>query len=246
MAVTSSIAYCSERDLFDVYPQLKSTDTKTRIYGWVVHNSSLYRADNCGLVTQLFANGQDLGSAEANSGAVTSNGEWFYESSLDAVYYYNSATNPADMIMEAGEDFATLTQRYRENASRHLESLIDSRLSAEISKDREGNYPYIIKRATALIAISQLLKADDPASEIAGAFMEEATEYIEGLRSGDIQLPHQVTGDSSYGVVRDVTYTSGAIRPVQTRGAYQGTYDLIKVKIIDAGAIGTATYSVWE
>jgi len=246
MAVTSSIAYCSERDLFDVYPQLKSTDTKTRIYGWVVHSSSLYRADDCGLVTQLFANGQDLGSAEANSGAVTSNGEWFYESSLDAVYYYNSATNPADMIMEAGEDFATLTQRYRENASRHLESLIDSRLSAEISKDREGNYPYIIKRATALIAISQLLKADDPASEVAGAFMEEATEYIEGLRSGDIQLPHQVTGDSSYGVVRDVTYTSGAIRPVQTRGAYQGTYDLIKVKIIDAGAIGTATYSVWE
>ena len=246
MAVTSSIAYCSARDLFDVYPQLKSTDTKTRIYGWVVHSSSLYRADDCGLVTQLFANGQDLGSAEANSGAVTSNGEWFYESSLDAVYYYNSATNPADMIMEAGEDFATLTQRYRENASRHLESLIDSRLSAEISKDREGNYPYIIKRATALIAISQLLKADDPASEVAGAFMEEATEYIEGLRSGDIQLPHQVTGDSSYGVVRDVTYTSGAIRPVQTRGAYQGTYDLIKVKIIDAGAIGTATYSVWE
>jgi hypothetical protein len=246
MAVTSSIAYCSERDLFDVYPQLKSTDTKTRIYGWVVHSSSLYRADNCGLVTQLFANGQDLGSAEANSGAVTSNGEWFYESSLDAVYYYNSASSPADMIMEAGEDFATLTQRYRENASRHLESLIDSRLSAEISKDREGNYPYIIKRCVALIAISQMLKADDPASDVAGAFMEEANEYIEGLRTGEIQLPHQVTGDSSYGVIRDVTYTSGKIRPVQTRGAYQGTYDLIKVKIIDAGAIGTATYSVWE
>jgi len=246
MAITSSIAYCSERDLFDVYPQLKSTDTKTRIYGWVVHSSSLYRADNCGLVTQLFANGQDLGSAEANSGAVTSNGEWFYESSLDAVYYYNSASSPADMIMEAGEDFATLTQRYRENASRHLESLIDSRLSAEISKDREGNYPYIIKRCVALIAISQMLKADDPASDVAGAFMEEANEYIEGLRTGEIQLPHQVTGDSSYGVVRDVTYTSGKIRPVQTRGAYQGTYDLIKVKIIDAGAIGTATYSVWE
>ena len=246
MAVTSSIAYCSERDLFDVYPQLKSTDTKTRIYGWVVHSSSLYRADNCGLVTQLFANGQDLGSAEANSGAVTANGEWFYESSLDAVYYYNSASSPADMIMEAGEDFATLTQRYRENASRHLESLIDSRLSAEISKDREGNYPYIIKRCVALIAISQMLKADDPASDVAGAFMEEANEYIEGLRTGEIQLPHQVTGDSSYGVVRDVTYTSGKIRPVQTRGAYQGTYDLIKVKIIDAGAIGTATYSVWE
>ena len=246
MAVTSSIAYCTNRDLYDVYPQLKSADTKTRIYGWVVHSGSLYRADDSGLITQLFADGQDLGSAEANSGVVNANGEWFYESTLDAVYYYNSATSPADMIMEAGEDTDTLTQRYRENASRHLESLIDSRLSAEISKDREGNYPYIIKRATSLIAISQLLKADDPASEIAGAFMEEATEYIDGLRSGDIQLPHQVTGDSSYGVIRDVTYTTGKVRPVQTRGVYQGTYDLIKVKIIGGGAVGTATYSVWE
>ena len=53
MAITSSIAYCSERDLFDVYPQIKSADTKTRIFGWVVHSSNLYRADNCGLVTQV-------------------------------------------------------------------------------------------------------------------------------------------------------------------------------------------------
>ena len=73
MAVTSSIAYCSERDLFDVYPQIKTSDTKTRVFGWVVHSSNLYRADNTGLVTQLFADGQDLGSAQANSGAVSSN-----------------------------------------------------------------------------------------------------------------------------------------------------------------------------
>ena len=246
MAITSSIAYCSERDLFDVYPQVKSADTKTRIFGWVVHSSNLYRADNTGLITQLFANGQDLSSAQANSGAVTSNGQWFYESSLDAVYYYNSAASPNDIIMEAGEDFATLTQRYRENASRHLDSLLDSRLAAEIAKDREGSYPYIIKRITALIAISQLLKGDDPASEVADAFMEEATEYITGLRTGDIKLPHQVTGDSAYGFIRDVVYTSGKVRPVQTRGAYQGTYDLLKVVITTAGAIGSGKYSVYE
>ena len=246
MAVTSSISYCSERDLFDVYPQIKTSDTKTRVFGWVVHSSNLYRADNTGLVTQLFADGQDLGSAQANSGAVSSNGQWFYESSLDAVYYYNSSASPNDLIMEAGEDFATLTQRYRENASRHLESLLDSRLAAEIAKDREGNYPYIIKRITALIAISQLIKSDAPASEVAEAFMEEANEYITGLRTGDIQLPHQVTGDSPYGFIRDVTYTSGKVRPVQTRGVYQGTYDLIKVVITTAGAIGSGKYSVYE
>ena len=246
MAVTSTIEYCSDRDVYDVYPQIKTADAKTRIYGWVTHSSNLYRADNCGLITQLFANGQDLGSAESNSGVVNSNDEWFYESTLDAVYYYNSATSPSDMIMESGEDAATFTQRYRRNASRYVESKLDSRMASEISLDREGAYPYIIKRTAALVAVGMMLKSDDPMNEVAGAFMEEADEYLVGLKSGDIQIPTSVTGDAPYGVIRDVTYTAGKVRPIQTRGSYLGTYDLIKVKIIDAGAIGTATYSVWE
>ena len=246
MAVTSTIEYCTDRDIYDVYPQIKTADAKTRIYGWVTHSSNLYRADNCGLITQLFANGQDLGSAEANSGVVNSNDEWFYESTLDAVYYYNSATSPSDMIMESGEDAATFTQRYRRNASRYVESKLDSRMASEISLDREGAYPYIIKRTASLVAVGMMLKADDPMNEVAGAFMEEADEYLVGLKSGDIQIPTSVTGDAPYGVIRDVTYTAGKVRPIQTRGSYLGTYDLIKVKIIDAGAIGTSTYSVWE
>ena len=85
------MSYCTHRDLKDIYPSIDEFDTKTPLYNWVVHSGSLYRADNSGLITQLFANGQDLGSAQANSGAVTSNGQWFYEASLDAIYYYNSA-----------------------------------------------------------------------------------------------------------------------------------------------------------
>ena len=188
MAVTSTIEYCTDRDVYDVYPQIKSSDGKTRIYGWVVHSSNLYRADNAGLVTQLFAEGQDLGSAHANSGQVNGNGQWYYESSLDAIYYYNDSTSPNDMIMEAGEDATSYTQRYRRNASRLVESRLDSRMAAEISLDREGNYPYIIKRVSALVAVSMMLKADDPVSEVAEAFMEEANEYIEGLRTGEIPL----------------------------------------------------------
>ena len=246
MAVTSSISYCSERDLFDVYPQIKTSDTKTRVFGWVVHSSNLYRADNAGLTTVLFANGQDLGSAQANSGEVNANDEWFYESSLDAVYYFNDSVTPNDMVMEAGEDAATFTQRYRRNASRYVESKLDSRMASEISLDREGLYPYIIKRTTALVAVAMMIKAEDPMDDVGNAFMEEAKEYLDGLRTGEIQLPTSVTGDSPYVVIRDVSYTSGKVRPIQTRGSYSGTYDLIKIIIVDSGAIGTATYSVFE
>ena len=246
MAVTSTIEYCSDRDLLDVYPGISTSDSKIRIYSWVVHSGSLYRADNCGVVTQLFVDGQDLGSAEANSGVVNVNGEWYYDDDINAVYYYNSASNPNDLIMESGEDASTFRQRMRRNASRLIDSKLDARLSREVWRDREGNYPFIMIRTASLIAVSMILRTEDPTNVVAQAFDEEASENLEGLNQGSIQLPNKVTMDSSKGFIRDVTYTAGSIRPVDTRGAYNGTYDLLKIIINTAGVIGTAKYDVYE
>jgi len=239
------MAYCTNRDLKDIFPSIDEFDTKTALYGWVVHSSNLYRADNSGLVTQLFANGQDLGSAQANSGVVDSNGEWFYESSLDAVYYYNSATNPNDMLMESGDDWATLKTRYISNAEKYLDSRLDGRLPRKQFKDKDGNYDYMIVRTTALLACSFLIRANDPTSEIANALFEEADRNIASLNDGSTKLSWQVTGDSSKGVIRQVS-VSGAINLVDTRGHYHDIYDRVGVKITTAGAMGTAKYSVWH
>ena len=238
------MAYCTERDLKDIYPSIDEFDTKTPIYGWVVHSGSLYRADNSGLVTQLFANGQDLGSAQANSGVVDANGEWFYESTLDAIYYYNSATNPNDMLMESGDDWATLKTRYISNAEKYLDSRLDGRLPRKQFKDKDGNYDYILVRTTALLACSFLIRAAQPTSEIAESLFDEAEKNILSLNQGSTKLSWQITGDSAQGVIREVS-VSGSLRIVDTRGQYHDIYDRIGVKITTAGAIGTAKYSVW-
>ena len=236
--------YCTDRDLKDVFPHIDEFDTKTPIYGWVVHSGSLYRADNCGLITLLFADGQDLGDAEANSGVVNVNGEWYYDSALDAVYYYNSATNPIDMLMEAGVDWATLKTRYMGNASRYLDSKLDPKLPRERIKDKDGNYDYIIIRSTALLTAVFLIRSHEPNSEIANAMMEEVDGNISSLNCGEASLSWQVTADASRGVVREVA-VSGGLNLVDTRGEWSVTWDVIKVKVIDGGAMGTATYSVW-
>jgi len=238
--------YCTHRQLKDVFPQVNSFDTKRPIYGWEeTGTSNLYLARNCGLVTQLFASGEDLGDAEANSGVVNANTEWYYDSNLDTVYYFNSASNPNDLSMEAGEDFATLITRITANASRYLDAKLDPNLPKEQLKDKEGNFDYIIIRTTALIAATFLIRSHDPTSEVAIALMEDAQGNIDSLNKGGAALSWQTTGDSSKGVIREVGTISGALRPVDTRGRWSGTFDIIKVKIIDAGAIGTATYSVW-
>ena len=237
--------YCTHRELKDVFPQVDSFDTKRALYGWTEVSSNKYAAHNSVLRTQLFVDGEDLGAAQSAHTDLNVEGEWFYNSAEDITYYY-SASNPNDKLMEAGEEFSGLITRITANASRYLDAKLDPNLPREQLKDKEGNFDYIIIRTTALIAASFLIRSHDPTSEVATALMEDAQNNIDSLNKGAASLSWQTTGDTSKGVIRDVTYTSGSIRPVDTRGRWHGTFDILKVKIIAGGAFGTATYSVWS
>ena len=172
---------------------------------------------------------------------------FFYDADLDLVVAgFKNDVNPNDLNMEAGEDFETLITRITANASRYLDAKLDPNLPKEQLKDKEGNFDYIIVRTTALLAATFLIRAHDPTSEVANALMEDAQNNIDSLNSGGAALSWQTTGDSSKGIIRDVSYTSGSVRPVDTRGRWSGTFDLIRVKIETGGLMdGTATYSVW-
>ena len=242
--MATAAIYCTHKELKRVFPQLDSFDNKKSIYGWTEVTSNKYAAHNSGIVTQLFADGEDLGPAQSAHTDLNVEGEWFYNSAEDVLYYY-SATNPNDKLMEAGEEFTALVTQYRTDASRYLDSMLDPNMPKEALKDKEGNFDYIIIRTTALIAANFMIKSHDPNSELANSLMEEALQNIENINQGKAALSWQVSRDSSQGIVRDVTYTSGKIRPVDTRGEWSGTYDLIKVKIGTGGVLGTATYNVY-
>lgn len=237
--------YCTHKELKRVFPQLDTFDNKRPVYGWKEVTSNKYAAHNSGLVTQLFADGEDLGPAQSAHTDLDVEGEWFYNSAEDVLYYF-SATTPADKLMEAGEEFTAMVTQYRTDASRYLDSMLDPNMPKEAWKDKTGAYDYIIIRSTALIAANFMIKAHDPNSELANALMDEATNNIANINAGKAALSWQVTRDSSQGVVRDVVYpTAGAIRPVDTRGDWYGDYDLLRVVITTAGALGVATYSVF-
>tara|TARA_R110000765_G_scaffold6480_2_gene19948 strand:+ start:180 stop:1133 length:954 start_codon:yes stop_codon:yes gene_type:complete len=235
--------YCTHKELKRVFPQLDEFDTKVQVLGWTTVSTNKYASHNSGLVSQLFADGEDLGAAQSAHTDLNVEGEWFYNSAEDVLYYY-SASNPADKLIEAGEEFTAMVTQFRTDASRYLDSKLDPNLPANQFKDKSGNFDYMIIRTTALLCATLMIRATDPTSEQATAMMEEAQGNIDALNNGKAGLSWQNTTDSSKGVVRDVTYT-GTVRPVDTRGHYSGTFDLLKIKIITAGAIGTAKYSVW-
>ncbi len=181
---------------------------------------------------------------DANAGSPTAL-KFVYDGVLDMCLLNTEDKNPNDYLVEAGEDFTTLVTQFRTDASRYLDSMLDPNMPKEALKDKEGNFDYIIIRSTALIAANFMIKSHDPNSELANALMAEAMMNIENINEGKAALSWQVTRDSSQGIIRDVSYTSGAIRPVDTRGEWSGTYDLVKVLITLAGVLGTSKYSVW-
>ena len=245
--MATSSTYCTHRDLKDIYPNLDDFDVKTAIYGWIVVSGSKYAAHNSGLVTQLFADGEDLGPAQSAHTDLNTEGEWFYNSAEDVCYYY-AASTPADKLMEAGEEFSTLITRIMKNASRYVDSRIDGGVPRDAFKDKEGNYDYFLIRTASLVSIYFLINATNPGSEVAEKFLAEANFNIDQINTGKTKLSYQVTADSASGVLREVTapQAGNPLYIVDTRGHYSGIYDLMKIVISTAGAIGTAKFDAYH
>ncbi len=240
MAIAAT--YCTHKELKRVFPQLDSFDGKRQIFGFVETSSNLWSSHDSGLVDTLFIDGEEE-IAQANLLALNVQNEWYYNAATNVLHIY-STTDPNDKLIEAGEDFATVVAQFISDASRYLDSMLDPNMPKEALKDKEGNFDYIIIRSSALIAANFMIKSHDPNSELANALMEEAEKNISNINEGKAALSWQVTRDSSQGIIRDVSYIAPYMRPVDTRGEWTGTYDLIKVIITEAGQLGAAKYSV--
>ena len=122
MAVTSTIEYCTDSDVYQVYPGINAVDGKTRLYGgWVAHGTTdnLYEMHNSGYSAVLYKDGDDFGAE--HSGTPGSNGQWLYVEAEDKIQYFKTSTSVATLnasIWETGLDFETLLQNARRNASR--------------------------------------------------------------------------------------------------------------------------------
>ena len=177
---------------------------------------------------------------------VNSANTWYYDSYLDHALLYSS-TDPNDLLVESGEDFSTLITRIIKNASRYFDSRVDARLPRDQWKDKEGNYDYLVVRSTALIAAYFLVNGREPGNPISEQLFEEVNFNLERINTGQVKLSYQVSSDASKGILREVVSPQAAnpLHIVDTRGDYHGTYDLLKIVINTAGAIGTAKFDVF-
>ncbi len=238
--------YASERDLQRYVPEVTSrVNPLRRITAWVEHSTNVYKAYQVGDVQVCFVDGVDSGAPEADPGAVTEAGDWFHNAADDVLFIF-LATDANESRIEAGEDSATSFTWVLTRASRLLDSLLDANLKIPTLRDRSGNYDDVIIQATCYMAawIALLSEDQDLAdfyhSQVSNA---EHTGIADGLNSGKIKLSRSVDIHSSGGELIAETIVGG-LHIVDMKGKWSGTDgDILLVKIITGGVIGTATFT---
>tara|TARA_Y100001973_G_C5186424_1_gene328151 strand:- start:160 stop:1161 length:1002 start_codon:yes stop_codon:yes gene_type:complete len=261
--MATDFKYASQSDLKNYFNRFGDYDQKVQIFPTLT-SGNLHLFRDSGYVDTLFLNGEELAAAQSSSGAVDTNGEWFYNSSTNQVEYYNSSyssTTINEQVFEAGIDFSTFIDQQLVNASFELNNIIDKRYPTPIPKhpmydanstaeSAVPEYDPIIVRATCYIAASNLIRSKEGVSEEADMYYDKVTN-IDGtgiadrLNKGDYKLAYEVDSGDSKGNIRAGSGNGGSMDIVETGGAYVGEpYENLLITCTTGGAYGVAIVKV--
>ena len=261
--MATDFKYAAQSDLKNYFNRFGDFDQKIQIFPTLT-SGNLHLFRDCGYVDTLFLNGEELAAAQSTSGAVDSNGEWFYNSATNQVEYYNSnysSTTINEQVFEAGIDFSNFMDQMLVNASFELNNIIDKRYPTPIPKhpmydanstavSAAPEYDPIIVKATCFIAASNLIRSKEGISEEADMYYNQVTNtdgtgIADRLNKGEYKLAYEVDSGDSKGAVRAGSGNGGSMDIVETGGAYIGEpFDLLRITCTTAGAYGVAKVKV--
>ena len=235
-------------DLIAVVPDLDVYDQKKLLTNWAVFTSNKYYTQS-GFVSQLYMNGNELGSAQANLAALTENNEWFYDSGPDITYVYNSSNSPNEDRMEAGVDWETLKTRINNESAERIRSFVPfpivSRKGVGTASASSRDYDWIIIKSNALLTCSSLVRPlnQELADELEKRVIDAETELglLDQLVAGKYRLWNQGERQKQLRVISANGSTTGDI--VDVRGNPTVDWDLIKIKINTTGTFTAGSAS---
>ena len=261
--MATNFKYASQSDLKNYFNSFGDFDQKVQIYPTLT-SGNLHLFRDCGYVDTFFINGEEIAAAQSTSGAVDSNGEWFYASATNQLEYYNSnysSTTINEQVFETGVDFSTFIDQQLVNASMELNNLLDARFQMPLPKStqiKEGaasgltpEYDPVVIKCTCYLAAANLIRSKDAMSEEAQFYMDmvtnaEGTGLVDKMNAGQIKLSFEIDNKDSQGSTREVT-RSGSMYLVETAGEFYGGhngYDLLRITCTTGGAYGTAKCKV--
>ena len=261
--MATNFKYATISDLTRYVNRISDFDSKVQLFPTLT-SGNLHLFRDSGYVDTLFVNGEELAAAQSTSGAVDSNGEWFYNSDTNQVEYYNSnysSTTINEQVFEAGKDFTTFLEQALVDASLELHNYLDARYSTPLEKMKQididtainsatAEYDSIIIKSVCYIASANLIRAKEGSSEEADYYMSlvtnsERSGILDKLNDGIFKLSHEVDDKDKSGKIQYRVDSNGSMDLVELDGEYVGEpYDRLKVSISTGGDYGTAEFTV--
>jgi len=243
-------------DLVSVVPDIESYDQKKLLTNWAVFTGSKYYTQS-GFVSQLYMNGNELGSAQGALSDLTENNEWYYDSAADITYVYNSNNSPNEDRMEAGIDWETLKTRINNEQAERIRSYLQRpilpRKGVGTASASSRDWDWIIIRSNATLTCSELMRAHNTemADELEKRIID--TENEQGLLDRLKRSEYALWNEASYNKIKGIREvsingsTTSAI--VDIRGEPNYT-DILKIQIVSgatlaSGTASSVTYSTW-
>ena len=251
-------SYCNTTtDLSFIEPYLSEYDQKRVLpSNWVASGTThlfyLYNTGDCS--NQVYKDGKELSAVSDEPNA---NNEYRYTASTDLLEHYisgGSASTLNSNVFESSRDWSDLKTEAVKRASDFVRSYLPIPIYKNKgvgTSDAVGNdYPEIIVRSTAVMAVESLIRPYDieKADLIKNQAMnEQGTGWLDMIRTGQISLYSSESEQKHKGIIKSVAVhgnTTGGIVDVKGRASTQ--WDAIKIIISNGGTItsGSANTSV--
>ena len=250
-------SYCNTTtDLLFIEPNLAEYDGKRVLASnfTTTDTTNLYQLNNSGYISQLYRDGIEMTSVADSPNA---DNEYNYSSSTDSFQFFLASSSVSALnsaVFEASRDWADLKTEAVKRASDFVRNYLPFPIHKNKgigTADAVGNdYPEIIVRSTAVMAVESLIrpydfeKADLIKSQ---AINEEGNGWLDMLRTGQISLYSSESEQKYKGILKDVLInanTTGGV--VDVKGKSSVSWDAIKIIIANGGTItaGSANTSV--
>jgi len=241
---------CTQADMQAILPSIGEYNRNTVLTQWTIHSGDVYKSTSSGVVDVLYRDGNEL-TKVSDLSSVTSDGQYFYDSSTDIVYLFSTA-NPATLhTMETGKDFLDTLDESRQRASEMVRSIVAKpiykRKGVGYLGESQRNYDEVIILATASIAVSLMVRPFDSelADDIEQKYNNEGDPpgVLQLIRDGYIKLHHEFSSDRRDGNVTPINIngsTTGGI--VDVSGVASKT-DIYRIEITTGGTLLYGTSS---
>ncbi len=241
--------YISWSDVRSALASVDAFDLKVNLNEDAFTDATTDTLSDSGYIGRLFRDGIDLGTAEANVGAVDADGEWFYDSATDLLTTFNTNASNTYEWMAAPDTLANIQAKFMNTGAEMFESILDPRYPRPFPKsDRtySGNsYEAPLVKGVALFAAREAILNSDPGSpELMKIerqlWNEEETGLIDLIKKGDLKFEFEKTDSDEHGeIVLGSINASTTGYPVETFGNATVSFAKVKVTI---GTGGTITY----